>query len=154
LRSVRLLVSGEAFGVGHRAVVGSVGVSDVSNSGNIGPVFGKDSLAPVVPFDLPASGPAGSLEAEVDAADACEQRSEGGTAGSFPCASKGLLPFSIARASSSVIVPSSTRARSNRTLPSFGRVEVVGVGHLGSTPRHPYDQPDEEDDHGHGAEAQ
>lgn len=65
------------FGVGHRAVVGSVGVVNISNSVNIGPVLGEDSLAEGLVFDLPASGPASSLEAEVDAADAREEGSEG-----------------------------------------------------------------------------
>jgi hypothetical protein len=48
---------------------------------------------------------------------------------SLPCAENGLLPLRIAVASSSVISPSSTLARSRRTLPSFGRSIAVGVGH-------------------------
>jgi hypothetical protein len=50
---------------------------DVSVSGNIGPVVGEDVLAVGVPFDLPAALPSGSLQSEVDAADAGEQASEG-----------------------------------------------------------------------------
>tara|TARA_B100001123_G_scaffold335409_1_gene379024 strand:- start:656 stop:1117 length:462 start_codon:yes stop_codon:yes gene_type:complete len=54
-----------------------------------------------------------------------------GTAGIFPCAENGLFPpWSIARASSSLISPESTFARSMRTFPSFGWPGVaVGVGH-------------------------
>jgi hypothetical protein len=51
------------------------------------------------------------------------------TAGIFPWASNGLLPFSIAVASASVRWPASTLARSSLTFPSFGRVFTVGVGH-------------------------
>jgi hypothetical protein len=55
-----------------------VGVVNISNSVNVGPVLGEDSLTEGLVLDLETSGPSGSLQAEVDAADAGEQRSEGG----------------------------------------------------------------------------
>ncbi len=42
-------------------------------------MLGEDSLTVGVPLDLPATGPTGPLEAEVDAADAREERTERGT---------------------------------------------------------------------------
>jgi hypothetical protein len=79
-----LLVTGAADGLAREAAGQKVDSfdsapidgGDVSKSGNIGPVPGEDSLAELVPFDLEAAFPAGSLEAEVDAADARKEAAE------------------------------------------------------------------------------
>ena len=51
--------------------------SDVSELGDAWPMLCEDSLAEVVDFDLPRARPSSAFEAEGDASDAREQRTEG-----------------------------------------------------------------------------
>lgn len=55
----------DAVGTASAALI--VDVSHVGVAGHVGPVLGEDATAPLVDLDLPAAGPAGALEAEVDA---------------------------------------------------------------------------------------
>jgi hypothetical protein len=78
-----LFAPSPSVGVGHMST-DSVDLVDISISGNIWPVLGEDSLAEGVPLDLEAAVPSGSLEAEVDAADACEEAAERRAVFEFP----------------------------------------------------------------------
>jgi hypothetical protein len=79
-----LLFAGEADGLARESSADEIdslelaGVegADVSMTGNIGPMLREDSLAVGVPFNLPGAGHPGSLEPEIESADARKEGSK------------------------------------------------------------------------------